>query len=331
MYIVTGGAGFIGSVLIAELNSRGIEDILVVDNLHGGDKWRNLQPLRFADILSKESFIQKISEGTFANEQIEGVMHLGACSSTTEKRVDYLIENNYRYTVQLAEFCVSRGIRYIYASSGSTYGIGTAGFSDAPELLQKLEPIHPYGYSKHLADLAIVRRGLVQKCVGLKFFNVFGPNEYHKGFQKSVVAKAFEQIKNSGEVKLFKSDRPEYSDGGQLRDFIYVKDCVRVIAWLLENPSVNGIYNLGTAKARTFLGLTKAVFSALNLPEKITFIEMPQELRGQYQYFTEASMNRLASSGCPVDFLTLEESVKDYVVNHLNTATPYVTPESMRA
>jgi ADP-L-glycero-D-manno-heptose 6-epimerase len=248
---------------------------------------------------------------------------MGACSSTTERDADYLMENNYHYTCQLAEWAVKRKIRFIYASSAATYGDGSLGFSDADEVTSTLKPINMYGYSKQLFDLWALRHGMARDVAGVKFFNVFGPNEYHKGDMTSVIYKAFNQIRGTGKVKLFKSYKSPYADGGQMRDFVYVKDCVNVLWWLLSHKDVCGIHNLGTGKARTWNDLITAVFAAMKAPSNIEYIEMPESIRGQYQYFTEAKMDKLKAAGCTVQFRSLEDSVYDYVVNHLQKADPY--------
>jgi ADP-L-glycero-D-manno-heptose 6-epimerase len=233
------------------------------------------------------------------------------------------MENNFHYTCLLAQWALEKGMRFIYASSAATYGDGSQGFSDADETTLRLKPINMYGYSKQLFDLRVLREGMADKVAGVKFFNVFGPNEYHKGDMTSVIYKAYRQIRETGRVRLFKSYRPEYADGGQMRDFVYVKDCVRVLWWLLSHPGVNGIFNLGTGRARTWNDLVGAVFAAMNLPLAIDYIEMPEAIRGQYQYFTEARMDKLRAAGCPVDFGSLEAAVADYV-QFLTDPDPYL-------
>jgi ADP-L-glycero-D-manno-heptose 6-epimerase len=321
--IVTGGAGFIGSAFIWKLNREGIEDILVVDSLGVGEKWRNLSRLRFADYLHKSSFLQQITTDTMRFAP-EAVVHMGACSSTTERNADYLMANNYQFTRSLAEWAAARGLRFIYAGSAATYGNGESGFTDDADLSQ-LTPLNVYGYSKLLFDRFAERTGLLRQTVGLKFFNVFGPNEYHKGEMASVVFKAFHQIKERGQVSLFRSCRADYADGEQMRDFIYVKDCIEVLWWLLTHPEVNGLFNLGTGRARSWNCLAKALFSAMDLPVRIEYIPMPEHLRANYQYFTQASMDRLKSTGCPTNFQSLEDSVTDYVRNHLQTDFPWLS------
>jgi ADP-L-glycero-D-manno-heptose 6-epimerase len=316
MFIVTGGAGFIGSAFITKLNEKGIDQILVVDELEQSDKWKNLRSKSFLDFIHKNSFIQKIEAGQKI-PGLQGIIHMGACSSTTEKNVDFLMENNYRYTATLAAYALDRKVRFVYASSAATYGDGAFGYADDEQTANKLQPLNPYGFSKQIFDLFVLRSDLESKMAGIKFFNVYGPNEAHKGDMRSMVLKAYEQVKTTGTVKLFKSYRPDYKDGEQKRDFIYIKDCTEVMYWLLTNPRVNGIFNLGTGAARTWNDLARAVFSALGKTPSIDYIEMPLPLRDQYQYFTEAKMAKLKAAGCPVAFTSLEEGVKDYVCNYL--------------
>jgi ADP-L-glycero-D-manno-heptose 6-epimerase len=322
MIIVTGGAGFIGSAFVWKLNQEGIDDILIVDRLGTTDKWKNLVNLRFVNYMHKDDFLELIYNDT-VNFEVEAIIHMGACSSTTERNADYLWKNNNVYTGYLAEWAIERSIRFIYASSAATYGDGSLGFSDDHDKIKALKPINMYGYSKQVFDLRVLRHSWENKIAGIKFFNVFGPNEYHKEDMTSVIFKAFNQIKETGEVKLFKSYLPKYPDGGQLRDFVYVKDCIDVMWWLFKNPDVNGIFNLGTGKARTWNDLIKAVFDAMGLKTNIEYIEMPEALRNQYQYFTEAKMDKLKAAGCPVAFSSLEDSVRDYVVNHLQESDPH--------
>ncbi len=316
MIIVTGGAGFIGSAFVWKLNQEGIEDVVIVDQLGSDDKWKNLVNLRFADYIHKDEFMNLVLADEVPFET-SAVIHMGACSSTTERDADYLWENNYLYSRELAEWALRHNARFIYASSAATYGDGSLSFSDDHEKINQLKPINMYGYSKQIFDLWVLKNKLEDKMVGIKFFNVFGPNEYHKGDMTSVIYKAFNQIRETGKMRLFKSYRKEYPDGGQMRDFIYVKDCLNVMWWFLKNPEVKGIYNLGTGKARTWKDLIKAVFASLERKANIQYIEMPVALRNQYQYFTEAQMNKLKSAGCPVIFAPLEETVRDYVVNYL--------------
>jgi ADP-L-glycero-D-manno-heptose 6-epimerase len=323
MIIVTGGAGFIGSAFVWKLNQEGIEDIIIVDQLGTDEKWKNLVNLRLVNYVHRDDFLEMIDTDTLPFD-VDAIIHMGACSSTTERDADYLWHNNYVYTNLLAQWAIERGVRFIYASSAATYGDGTKGFSDNHKTIRELKPINMYGYSKQVFDLWALRRKLENKMAGIKFFNVFGPNEYHKGDMASVIFKAFHQIKDTGKVNLFKSYTKEYKDGGQMRDFVYVKDCVNVMWWLLKNPKVNGIFNLGTGKARSWNDLIKALFAAMKKKNKIEYIAMPEALRNQYQYFTEAEMSKLKKAGCPVKFSSLEDSVRDYVVNYLQKTDPHL-------
>jgi len=329
MIIVTGGAGFIGSAFIWRLNKEGIDDIIVVDRLGASDKWKNLVNLRFADYIHKDKFYQLIESDTVPFE-VGAIIHMGACSSTTERDADYLWNNNFLYSKKIAQWAMWHNVRLIYASSAATYGDGAKGFSDDHSRIGGLKPINMYGYSKHFFDLWILGNGGRNKIAGIKFFNVFGANEYHKGDMTSVVFKAFHQIKKTGKVRLFKSYRPEYSDGGQARDFVYVKDCIEVMWWLLRHPETGGIFNLGTGKARTWNDLIGAVFSSLNMAANIEYVDMPEELRNQYQYFTQADMGKLSAAGCPVVFSRLEDAVRDYVVNYLQKPDSHLGNETAR-
>jgi ADP-L-glycero-D-manno-heptose 6-epimerase len=323
MIIVTGGAGFIGSAFVWKMNMERVDDIIIVDDLGESDKWRNLVNRRYTDYIHKNDFLDMVMADHVPFD-VKAVVHMGACSSTTERDADYLMENNYRYTMRLAEWALHNDVRFIYASSAATYGDGTRGFSDDDVVTKTLQPINMYGYSKQILDLWALRTGAAGKIAGIKFFNVYGANEYHKGDMTSVVFKAFHQIRETGKVRLFKSHKPEYPDGGQLRDFVYVKDCVDVLWWLLVHRHVNGIFNLGTGRARTWNDLISAVFSAMDIPPQIEYIDMPEAIRNQYQYFTEAKMDKLGASGCPVVFHSLEDGVRDYVVNHLQKTDPYL-------
>ncbi len=321
MIIVTGGAGFIGSAFVWKLNSEGIDDILIVDELGETDKWKNLVNRRYMDYIHKDVFLRMIRSPQ-DSMKISAIIHMGACSSTTERNAEYLMDNNYHYSCLLAEWALSKQVRFVYASSAATYGDGSRGFSDEDAVTETLRPINMYGYSKHLFDLWVLRQQAETRCAGIKFFNVFGPNEYHKGDMTSVVFKAFHQIRETGTVRLFKSYKPEYGDGEQRRDFVYIKDCVDILWWLLEHPEVNGIFNLGTARSRTWNDLIRAVFSAMNIEPRIEYFDMPPEIRDQYQYFTEAKMDKLRSTECPAVFRPLEEAVRDYVANHLQNPDP---------
>ena len=335
MIIVTGGAGFIGSALIAALNKRTSCDILVVDELAGpatasasaetsDQKWKNLRNLSFADYVEKDDFLEMVVENKLGGP-IEAVFHLGACTSTTEINASYLIKNNYEYTKLLAQWASDANIRFIYASSAATYGDGSAGFSDDEEKIENLRPLNMYGYSKHLFDLWARRSELLKKIVGLKYFNVFGPNEYHKSDMRSFVVKAFEQIKTTGKVRLFKSYKSEFKDGEQMRDFIYVKDAVDITLFFLDKPKITGLFNIGTGKARTWNDLVKSVFAAMGkkpnlVPsgvEGIEYIDMPESIRNQYQYYTCADITKLKHAGCKKQPTPLETAIKDYVQNYL--------------
>lgn len=309
--IVTGGAGFIGSNLVEALNQKGEDRIIVVDHLRDNLKWKNLLGLKFLDYLDKDEFLELLEKGFF--KDVYAIIHLGACSDTTVKDLNFLYRNNFKYSQKLAIFCLENNINFIYASSAATYGNGKDGFSDEETLLPKLRPLNPYGFSKHLFDLWLYYHDLIKKVVGLKYFNVFGEREFHKGEMKSVVLKAYEQIKKEGKVRLFRSHHPDYEDGEQLRDFIYVKDAVEVTLFFLENPNLKGIFNVGTGKARSFNDLVKAVFSALNLKPQIEYVDIPENIRKQYQYFTQADLTKLRKAGFDKRMLELEEGVKAYV------------------
>ena len=318
MIIVTGGAGFIGSALIAALNKRQITDILVVDELGTDRKWKNLRNLSFTDYVEKDDFLEMVIEDKL-DSSIDTFFHLGACSDTTETNASYLIKNNYEYSKLLAQWATADNIRFIYASSAATYGDGSAGFSDDQEKIEILRPLNMYGYSKHLFDLWARRTGLLKKIVGLKYFNVFGPNEYHKADMRSFCIKAFEQITSTGKVRLFKSYKPEYADGEQKRDFIYVKDAVDMTLFFYDNPQLSGLFNIGSGKARTWNDLVKAVFAAMGKKPNIEYIEMPESIRNQYQYFTEADITKLQKAGYKKEITPLEDAIKDYVQSYLQT------------
>lgn len=322
MIVVTGGAGFIGSAMIWRLNQDGLNDILVVDNLGKSDKWKNLVNRRFDDYIHRDEFIERLYADQFP--KIDAIVHMGACSATTERDADFLMQNNYRFSVKTAQYALKNNIRLINASSAATYGDGEKGFEDDLNRLTSLRPLNMYGYSKHLFDLWALRTGALDKLVSLKFFNVFGPNEYHKEDMTSVVFKAYAQVQATGKIKLFKSYRSDYGDGQQRRDFVYVKDCVDVMAWLLLHPEVNGLFNVGTGCDRTWNDLAQAVFAALKLPPKIEYIEMPDHLKDRYQYYTCADIAKLAAAGQPVEYAALEDSVKDYVCNYLSKDDPYL-------
>ncbi len=315
-YIVTGGAGFIGSNVVAELNARGERDILVVDDLNHPLKEAHLRRLHYSAYLDKRLLRDALAAGE--HRDAVAVFHLGACSSTTETDAAYLADNNTAYTQALAEWCLAGGRRFVYASSASTYGAGERGYSDDEATIPLLRPLNLYGKSKQAFDLIALEKGWLKSIVGLKFFNVFGPFEDHKGSMRSVVHKACGEIASTGRLRLFKSYRPEYPDGGQLRDFVYVKDVVAQILFFHDHPDRNGIFNCGTGHARSWLDLGRAVFRAMGRPEDIAFIEMPEELRAHYQYFTEADMAKTRAAGFTRPFASLEDAVADYYANYIS-------------
>lgn len=312
--IVTGAAGFIGSCFVRFLNDQGYCNLILCDRLGSDERWKNLVRKQFLEIVSPEELFDLVQEEP---KNISAIVHLGACSSTVETNADFLLENNTHFSEALAFLAIEHGIRFIYASSAATYGDGALGFSDDPERLPSLQPLNMYGYSKHLFDLALYREKLLDQVVGLKFFNVFGPNEWHKDRMASAVLHFTKQIQETGGVKLFKSSEPErFVDGGQMRDFIFVKDVVRILFDLLSNE-VTGIYNLGTGRPETWNSLAKSVFHALGKKEMIEYIEMPGDLVGKYQNYTAADMSRLKEKMPTLQFTSLQEAVLDTVKNHL--------------
>jgi ADP-L-glycero-D-manno-heptose 6-epimerase len=313
--LVTGGAGFIGSALVWALNRRGCENIVVCDILGTSEKWRNLTPLRFADYLEAEALQPRLQSGALGKFDL--VLHLGACSATTEKDASYLIRNNFEFTKELALWSLANKARFVYASSAATYGDGSAGMEDDETKLDTLRPLNMYGYSKHMFDQYAWRVGILNKIVGLKYFNVFGPNEDHKGDMRSLVHKSTAQVRAEGLIRLFKSYRADYRDGEQKRDFLYVKDCVAMTLHLAATKKAGGLYNIGSGEARSWINLANAVFAALKQKPKIEFIEMPEAIRDKYQYFTQANLARLGSAGYKVPITTLEAAVADYVRNYL--------------
>ena len=315
--LVTGGAGFIGSALVWELNRRGCENIVVCDRLSQDEKWRNLVPLKFADYLDGGDLERLVRTTPDALGAFDHVLHLGACSATTERDADYLMRNNYELTRVLCEWTLARGGRFVYASSAATYGDGAHGMDDRLADLHRLRPLNMYGYSKHLFDLYAQRTGLLGRVAGLKYFNVYGPNEDHKADMRSVVHKAHRQILESGRVQLFRSHRPDYQDGCQQRDFLYVKDAVKMTLHLAGAPSANGLFNLGSGRAHTWVELARAIFAAMGREPVIDFIDMPEALREKYQYYTCADIGRLRESGYDEPLFSLEEAVRDYVQGYL--------------
>ncbi len=317
-FLVTGGAGFIGSVLIGALNRwHGTDRIVVVDQLGTDEKWRNLSPLVFEDFIEASAFYPALQAKAGAFGDFTHVFHLGACSSTTERDADYLLRNNFGCSRQLAEWALGRGARFVYASSAATYGDGTQGMEDTAEDLAVWRPLNAYGYSKQLFDLHAWREGYLPRMVGLKYFNIFGPNEEHKGEMRSVVSKAWRQIEETGQVSLFKSYHPDYPDGGQRRDFLYVKDAVAMTLYLAAEKKAGGLFNIGSGEAQTWLDLVHPIFQALDRTPRIEFIDMPEALRSQYQYFTRANIAKLLGAGYRGGVTPLDEAVRDYVSRYL--------------
>lgn len=314
MIIVTGGAGFIGSCIVRELNNMGHEDIIIVDNIQKTEKWKNMRNKRYIEYISRNDFLDRLPE--FAGK-VSHVIHMGACSATTELDFDFLYKNNFEYTKTLWKFCTENQCSFIYASSAATYGAGEFGFDDKMDI-KKLLPLNGYGYSKQLFDLWVEKQSLApRQHVGFKFFNVYGPNEYYKGSMASVIFHSFNKILETGQMGIFKSYKEGYEDGKQLRDFVYVKDLCKVVQFMIEHPKVSGLFNLGTGTARSFYDLAAATFDAMGVERNITFVEMPESLRPKYQYFTEAKMDKLRETGYKDDFYSLEEGAKDYVQNYL--------------
>ena len=315
--LITGGAGFIGSALVWELNRRGCENIVVCDRLSTDEKWKNLVPLKFADYIDGNDLLQAVQHSPAKLGRFDHVLHLGACSATTERDADYLMRNNYEFTKQLCQWSLAKQTRFVYASSAATYGDGAHGMNDQDPDIHKLRPLNMYGYSKHLFDLHAKREGWLPSIVGLKYFNVYGPNEDHKADMRSLVHKACGQILATGKVQLFKSHRPDYKHGEQMRDFLYVKDAIRMTLHLAETPSAGGLFNLGSGKAHTWIELATAIFTALGKEPVIEFIDMPEHLQSKYQYYTCADIAKLRASGFTQDITALTEAVRDYVQGYL--------------
>lgn len=315
--LVTGGAGFIGSALIHQLNQRGVEKIVVTDLLGTDEKWKNLVPLKFEDYLEASAFSERLEHKPDSLGRFNAIFHLGACSSTLEKNASYLMENNFGFTRQLCRWALDNRARFVYASSAATYGDGTRGMDDKDPAIDQLRPLNIYGYSKQIFDLHARQMGYFEEIVGLKYFNVFGPNEYHKADMRSLVCKAYDQIRETGRLKLFKSYKPEYPDGGQMRDFIYVRDAVEMTLHLAETEEAAGLYNIGGGVARTWLDLANALFKALGQTPNIEFIDMPDSIRNQYQYYTCADISKVRGTGYQAPITSLEDSIHDYAVNYL--------------
>jgi ADP-L-glycero-D-manno-heptose 6-epimerase len=326
MKLVTGGAGFIGSNIVASLCDRG-EPVAICDRLRSQEKWRNIAKRDLVDIVTPENLQDWLN---VYGASVDAVIHMGAISSTVERDADLITEVNFRLSLFLWRWCAAHGVPLIYASSAATYGDGSQGFNDDPsrEVMSRLLPLNAYGWSKHLFDRRVLRavdegEPVPPQWAGLKFFNVYGPNEYHKGSMKSVVAQKLPLAVADQPVTLFKSYNPDFADGGQRRDFVYVEDCSRVVLWLLDHPQVSGLFNLGTGTDRSFGALANAIFSALGREPQISFIDMPESIRGQYQYFTRARMDRLRSAGFDEPFTTLEDGVRTYVQEYLLQPDPY--------
>lgn len=321
MILLTGGAGFIGSCFLKFLNEKGFDDIIVVDHLSTGEKWKNLVGKKFLDFYNKDDFLNFFDSKKFTSLKFDVIFHFGACTNTFESDVDYLIQNNFKYSIKLAQFAAEKDIKFIYASSAATYGAGELGYDD--NLVFELKPLNPYGFSKYLFDCWVVSNNLDKQFAGLKFFNVYGPNEYHKGEMASMVYRSFLQVQETGKIKLFKSKHPDFPDGEQKRDFIYVKDVVELVWKVFEN-NLTGIFNIGTGNARTWNSLALSVFNTLNIEPKIEYIDMPESIEKQYQYFTQAKMDKLLSKIGSFEFTSLEQGVNDYISNFLSKDWKYL-------
>lgn len=315
MIVVTGGAGFIGSALVHALNTRGIDDIIIVDVPDHPEKERNLESLRYSAYFDREAFLDQVQQRTLGKP--DALFHMGACSSTTETDKAFLTRNNFEYSKALAEFALEHDARFIYASSAATYGNGDKGYSDNEAKLHTLRSLNLYGDSKHQFDLWAQEKGWLDNIVGLKYFNVFGPNEYHKEDMRSMVLKGFLQVQETQRLRLFKSYRPEYADGGQERDFVYIKDAVAMTLFFLDHPEANGIFNIGSGTARNWNDLAHSIFNAMDQKTFIEYIEMPDSIREQYQYHTCADIGKIREAGYNTTLMSLEQGVEDYVRNYL--------------
>ena len=324
MIAITGGVGFIGSALLWKFNELGRKDLLIVDQeAKGSAKWNNVKKHSFDTYLESDEFIERLEKKEF-NGKISAIFHMGACSDTTEMDKAFLRKNNSEYTERIARWAIQNKAYLCYASSAATYGDGKLGFSDDDKLTPSLRPLNPYGQSKLDLDSWVLKNKLEKEITGFRFFNVYGPNEYHKGHMRSMAQKGFEQIRDSGKLRLFRSYKPEYPDGGQQRDFVYVKDVVDVMLWFYQNPKIKGIYNLGRGVAESWNELAEALFRAMSKPKNIEYIDMPASIKNQYQYFTEADLKKLKATGSPAKFQNLEQGVRDYVQNYLLKSNPYL-------
>jgi ADP-L-glycero-D-manno-heptose 6-epimerase len=315
MIVVTGGAGFIGSALIHALNQRDISEIIVVDVVDHPEKRKNLAALKYISLQDKGAFLEEVKLRSYP--KVEAIIHMGACSSTTETNLEFLRANNFEYTRELATFALENDIRFIYASSAATYGAGEQGYSDDESRMDTLRPLNPYGDSKQRFDLWARGSGALEKIVGLKYFNAYGPNEYHKGDMQSMIRKGFLQAQEQGSIRLFKSHRPDYVDGGQLRDFVYIRDAVEMTLFFLDKPKVGGVYNVGTGAARNWNDLARAIFAALGKEPDIEYVDMPPSIRDQYQYYTCAEMDKIRRAGYKKPITSLENGIKEYIQNYL--------------
>lgn len=325
MIVVTGADGFIGSAMVWKLNREGVRDILAVDAFPEGRVGPALAHTCYTGVMQHDEFLQRVLQDGVPGG-VTALIHLGACAATTEQDVDYLRRNNTEYSAHLARWAVRRGVRFLYASSAATYGDGSQGFSDAEETTVALQPLNPYARSKQEFDLWLRAEGLSHLAAGFKFFNVFGPNEYHKGSMVSGVYRIFHQVRETGRARLFRSAHPDYANGEQRRDFVYVKDCVDAVWWFLRHPDANGLFNVGTGEARTWNDLARAVFAALDLPPQLDYVPLPEALRDSYQYHTQADLRRLRAVGYARPFTPLEEAVADYVRGYLVPGSRYLTP-----
>lgn len=321
MIVVTGAAGFIGSCLVSKLNQEGFEDIIVVDDFSNSEKNKNLEGKKITSRVDRNEFFNWLDEN---QKMVQFIFHIGARTDTTEFDTSIFDKLNIGYTKQMWKACVKYGLPLVYASSAATYGLGEYGYEDSHDIIKKLKPLNPYGNSKNDFDKwALAQEEQPYFWVGLKFFNVYGPNEFHKGRMASVIFHAFNQIKATGGMKLFRSHNPDYKDGEQIRDFVYVKDVVEILMFFMNHRKDSGIYNLGTGKARTFLDLTKNTFKAMGVQENISFVDTPEDIRDKYQYFTEAKMEKLRRIGYSKEFHSLEEGIEDYVKNYLTGKNYY--------